>query len=66
MVLASLVEMFAAVPSNFLSNLIKNKLWGAWMAQSVERLMLDFSSGHNPRIMGSSPISGSALSVEPA
>ena len=36
------------------------------MAQSVECLMLDFGSGHDPSIVGSSPASGSALSVEPA
>ena len=35
------------------------------MAQSVERLTLDFSSGHDPRVLGSSPMSGSVLSVEP-
>ena len=35
-------------------------------AQSVERLTLDFSSGRDPRVVGSSPTSGSALSVEPA
>ena len=38
--------------------------WDAWLAQSVERLTLDFSSGHDPRVMGSSPKSRSALSVE--
>ena len=35
-------------------------------AQWVERLALDFSSGHDPRVMGLSPVSGSMLSVEPA
>ena len=31
------------------------------MAQSVECPALDFGSGHDPRVMGSSPESGSAL-----
>ena len=35
--------------------------WGTWVAQSVECLTLDFSSGHghDPRVVGSSPSSGS-------
>ena len=36
------------------------------MAQSVELLTLDLGSGHDPGVVGSSPVSGSALSVEPA
>ena len=36
------------------------------MAQSVEHSTLDFSSGHDPRVVGSSPILGSMLNVEPA
>ena len=39
---------------------------GAWAAQSVEHPTLDFSSGHDPRVVGSSPTSGSVLSMEPA
>ena len=35
-------------------------------ARSVAHLTLDFSSGHDPRIMGSSPALGSGLSAEPA
>ena len=31
------------------------------MAQSVKHPTLDFSSGHDPRVVGSSPVSGSAL-----
>ena len=31
------------------------------MAQSVEHLTLDFSPGHDPRVMGSSPMLGSEL-----
>ena len=39
---------------------------GAWVAQLVGHPALDFSSGHDPRVMGLSPMSGSALSMEPA
>lgn len=35
------------------------------MAQSVECLTLDFGSGLDLRVVGSSPASGSALNVEP-
>ena len=38
----------------------------AWVAQLVECLTLDCSSGRDPRVMGSSPTSGSTLSVKPA
>ena len=34
------------------------------VAQSVEHLTLDFCSGHDPRVVGSSPMSGSVLNVE--
>ena len=46
---------------------IKNyfTLWGTWVAQSVGQPTLDFGSGHDPRVMGSSPMSGSTLSMEP-
>ena len=37
---------------------------GTWVAQLIEHLALDFGSGHDPRVVGSSPVSGSALSVE--
>jgi len=40
--------------------------WGAWVAQLVKRLTLDFGSGHDLKIMRSSPVSGSMLRVEPA
>ena len=33
----------------------------AWVAQSVEHLTLDFTSSHNPTVMGLSPTSGSML-----
>ena len=36
------------------------------MAQSVECPILDFGSGHDPLVRGSSPVSGSVLSMEPA
>ena len=37
-----------------------------WVAQLIECLTLDFGSGHDPRVIRSSPASGSVLSVEPA
>ena len=37
----------------------------AWVAQSVDCPTLDFGSGHDPRVMGSSPTWGSVLSMEP-
>ena len=39
---------------------------GAWMAQLAEHLSLDFSLGHDNRVAGSSPPSGSTLSVKSA
>ena len=39
---------------------------GAWVAQLLERPTLDFCSGHDPRVTGLSPASGSALNMEPA
>ena len=36
------------------------------MAQSVKRPTLDFGSGHGPRVVSSSPLLGSELSVESA
>ena len=41
-------------------------VWGAWVAQSVEHPTLDFGSVHDPRVLGSSAVLGSKLSVEPA
>jgi len=38
----------------------------AWVAQSVKHLTLDLGSGHDLRVMGSSPASGSALDGESA
>ena len=39
---------------------------GAWVAKSVKHPTLDFGSGHDIRIMRSSPTSGSALGMESA
>ena len=39
---------------------------GAWVAQLVKCPTLGFHSGHDPRVMGSSPALGSTLSTEPA
>ena len=36
------------------------------MAQAVERLTLDFGSGHDPRVVGLSSMSVSVFSVRPA
>ena len=36
---------------------------GAWVAQSVKRLTLDFGSGRDLRFVSSSPTSGSTLIV---
>ena len=41
-------------------------LRGIWVVQSFEHLTLDFGSVHDPRVVGSSPVLGSALSVESA
>ena len=37
----------------------------AWVAQSVKRTTLDFGSGHDLKVLRSSPALGSALSVKP-
>ena len=37
-----------------------------WVAQSVKRLALGFGSGHDLRVLGLSPMSGSGLSRESA
>lgn len=39
-------------------------VWVTWMAQLFKWLTLDFSSGHDLRVIRPSPSSGSALSVE--
>ena len=39
---------------------------GTWMAQSIKHPTLDFGSGHDPRDVRSSPMSGSVLGIEPA
>ena len=45
---------------------IKDVYRDTWGAQSVERLTLDFGPGHDARVVGSSPVAGSMLSVDPA
>jgi len=44
----------------------KNPKMDAWVALSVKRATLDFSSGHDLRVLRSSPKSGSVLGMEPA
>ena len=39
---------------------------GTWVPQVVEHQTLDFSSGHDLRVLGSSPALGSMLSGVPA
>ena len=39
--------------------------WVNWVAQSIEHLILDFSSGHDPSVEGLSPMSGSVVSLKP-
>ena len=47
---------------NLTKGLIKHNLRGTWMAQSVEWLTLDFSSGHDFGVVRLSPALGSAVS----
>ena len=44
---------------------VTKKPWagGAWVAQMVGHLTLDFSSGHDLMVLGSSPMWGSVLTV---
>ena len=39
---------------------------GLLMVQSVKHSTLDIASGHDLRVMKSSPVSGSALGMDPA
>ena len=39
---------------------------GTWVAQSVKHLTLDFSSGHDLRVVRPSPALDSVLGMEPA
>ena len=43
-----------------------NKIWGAWVAQSVKRPTLDFGSGHGLTVVRLSPVLGSVLGMKPA
>ena len=45
---------------------VKYTIRGTWVAQSVAYLTPDLGSGHDPRVVRSSPMMGSVLSVEPA
>ena len=38
---------------------------GAWVAQLVKHLILDFSLGYDLRVLSSGPVLGSMLGVEP-
>lgn len=44
----------------------KYQLRGTWVAQFVKHLTLNFGSGHDLRVVRSSPASGSMLSEESA
>lgn len=44
---------------------LKTGARAAWVAQSAERPTLNFGSGHDPRVVGLSLESGSALNMEP-
>ena len=49
----------------FGTSLIKSEQpWGSWVAQLVKHRILDFSSGHDLRLMRSSLVSGYVLSME--
>ena len=60
MALASCLACGSPMPT------IYRGLGGTWVAQSVKRLTLDFNSGHDSRVVGSSSTLGSMLSMEPA
>jgi len=45
---------------------ILETIGGVWVAQLVKCPTLEFSSGHDLRVMRSSPASSSMLGVEPA
>ena len=44
----------------------KNNYWSAWEVQSVKPLTLGFGSSHDLRIVRSSPVLDSTLSLESA
>ena len=46
------------------SPLAQKVLRGAWVAQSVEHLTLNFGSGHDRWVVGESPKAGSMLTVQ--
>ena len=61
----SLIFAFYTSQPSKMQGILKNKT-GAPVDQSDGQLNLDFSSSHDPWVLGSSPTSGSVLSVEPA
>jgi len=55
------------IPANQTQQYIKQIIHhGAWVAQLVKHLILGFGSGHDLRVMRSSPMLGSALTMESA
>ena len=49
-----------------ISRELKKREGEGLLGGSVEHPNLDFGSGHDPNVVGSSPTSGSSLSMEPA
>ena len=58
--------MPSVIHSAKLMKVLKRVRRGAWVAQSVEHLTLDFSLGHDHRVVGLSPKLGFTLNMEPA
>ena len=55
------------IPHLLMNSFKVNRFWGTWVAQlDKHHLTLDFGSGHNPRVVGLSPVLGSELSMDPA
>ena len=64
--LASIVDQFGVESQPEKGAKLKVTTRDAWVARSVARLTLDFSSSHDPRVEVSSPVMGFVLNVEPA
>ena len=58
------MRTLAVVKGSYVNTININQDWGACVTQSVECPSLDFGSSRDPRVMGSSPVLGSMLSVE--
>ena len=56
-------QSYSSIPKNLDK---KWAHWGTWVAQSVKCPTLNFSSGHDLRVVRWSPTSGSMLSTESA